>query len=170
MDKQAALRQWQLRMNWTSDGERNLFLLASICCLFLPPLGIVSLGLMNSMLLLASHLVLLLYCATYVARRFAIASSIIIVASLANFLLAQFSGLQHANLLIWFFCGLALLSLPFGIVGLTKAQRGARAALAYRERDEFRWLLTSAPLLYRWKFLELLRETTACQEPSNDKL
>ena len=141
-------------MNWTSDAERNIFLLAGVCCLLLPPLGITSLGLQHILLLLASHLILLLYCAVCVQRRFAIASSIIIMASLANFLLARFSGLQHADVLIWFFCALALASLPFGLAGLKRSEKLATLALDYGEKDEYRWLLTTAPLLYRWKFLE----------------
>ncbi len=152
------LRDWQSRMNWTSDAERNLFLLACICCLLLPPLGISTLGLLPSMLLLASHLVLLLYCATCVKRRFAIASNVIVITSLVNFLLAQYSGLEHPELLVYLFCILALLSLPFGIRGFVLAQSRSRSALSLTERDEFRWLLTEAPLLVRWRFMELLRE------------
>jgi hypothetical protein len=151
------LMAWRLRMNWASDGERYLFLLAAMCCLLLAPLGIASLGLKYSLLLLVSHTVLLLFCSTCIGRRFSIVSNIIVIASLANFLLAQFSGLQHAELLIFFFCGLALLSLPFSLYASGKAQRLARAALDYSEKDQYRWLLTSAPLLYRWKFSELLQ-------------
>lgn len=143
-------------MNWTSDAERYLFLLAAMCCLLLAPLGIASLGLKFSLLLLVSHTLLLVFCATCIGRRFAIASNIIVIASLANFLLAQFSGLQHAELLIAFFCGLALVSLPFSLFGYRKAQVLAQAAMDYSEKDRYRWLLTSAPLLFRWKFSELL--------------
>lgn len=152
------LRDWLSRMNWASDAERNLFLLACILCLLLPPLGIASLGLPLSLLLLASHLVLLLYCATMVQRRYAIVSNIIVMLSLVNFLLANFSGLQRPDVLIYIFCLLAAVSLPFSLPAYLRAQRQAREALQFKEQDDYRWLLTRAPLMPRWRFTELLRE------------
>ena len=154
----AKLRDWLSRMNWASDAERNLFLLGCVLCLLLPPLGIASLGLPLSMMLLASHLVLLLYCATVVQRRYAIASNLIVMLSLVNFLLANYSGLQHADVLIYSFCVLAVVSLPFSLPAYLRAQRQAREALHFSEQEEFRWLLTKAPLMPRWRFTELLRE------------
>lgn len=152
------LQEWLGRMNWASDAERNLFLLGCIMCLLLPPLGIASLGLKLSMLLLASHLVLLFYCATVVQRRYSIASNLIVIVSLVNFLLANFSGLQHSDVLIYIFCLLAFISLPFSLPAYLRAQRQAREALQYREQDDYRWMLTQAPLMPRWRFTELLRE------------
>src|SRR5690606_33918198 len=136
------LREWQSRMNWASDAERNLFLLACISCILLPPLGITSLGIALSGLLLLSHLVLLLYCATNVQRKFSIATNMIVMSSLGNFLLANYSGLRHADIMIYIFCVLALVSLPFAVSGYLRSSRKAREHVAVSDKDGFRWLLT----------------------------
>ncbi|MEZ5338758.1 MAG: hypothetical protein R3F46_10900 [bacterium] len=156
--KQQELREWQGRMNWASEGERNLFLLACTCSVLLPPLGISTLGVEISLMLLFSHLALLLYCATNVQRRFAIATSLIVIISLANFLLAHNSGLKHPELLVYLFSGLGLLSLPFGIRGFLRAQQRARELVSCTAKEDFRWMLTAAPLLTRWRFHDMLRE------------
>lgn len=153
-----SLREWQAKMNWASDAERNVFLLACICCILLPPLGISSLGITLSGLLLLSHLLLLLYCATNVQRKYAIASNLLVMISLANFLLANYSGLRHSDVLIYVFCAMALISLPFAIAGYSRSTRKAGEHASLARQEDFRWMLTSAPLMTRWKFHEKLRE------------
>ncbi|MCB1185558.1 hypothetical protein KDL29_00185 [bacterium] len=161
-DKSASkLREWQSRMNWASEAERNVFLLACICCILLPPLGISSLSIPLSGLLLLSHLLLLLYCATNVQRKYAIASNLLVMISLANFLLANYSGLRHADVLIYVFCAMAFVSLPFSITGYARSSRKATEHASLVQQEDFRWMLTSAPLMTRWKFHEKLREEQA---------
>jgi len=149
---------WLRTLRWISTAERVL----PIVCGVLLLLALVipaAFGHFNAAWPAAIGHALLLLAAAYLAPRWLSSAGLALVAlSILNFTILSFSpagGLAWLGIIIG---GLGLVSLPFTALSHLRLRRRWQAVGGYASRDDFRWLLTQAPLILRWQVRRALAD------------
>ena len=148
---------WLRTLRWVSTTERVLPIVCGV--LLLPALAIpAAFGHFNAAWSAAIGHALLLLAAAYLAPRWLSSACLALIAlSILNFTILSISPLSGLAMLGGSIGWLGLLSLPLTIVGHFRLRRCWQAVAGYVTRDDFRWLLTQAPLMLRWQMRRGLR-------------
>lgn len=148
---------WLRSLRWVSTSERVLPIICGV--LLLLTLAVPSaFGHWKAALPAALGHVLLLLAAAYLAPRWLSSACLALIAlSMLNFTILSISPLSGLAMLGGSIGWLGLLSLPLTVVGHFGLRRRWLAVAGYATRDDFRWLLTQAPLMLRWQMRRGLR-------------
>lgn len=151
-------RDWLRGLRWVSAAERVLLL--AFAALFVIALAVPLVFADWKAVLPAAvgHALLLLAATSIALRRVSEACLALLALSLLNFSILSISPLGGLAMIGGSIGWLGLLSLPFTIVAHITLRHRWQAVAGYRGPDDFRWLLTSAPLILRWQMARALRE------------
>ena len=151
---------WLQNLRWIGRTERVLLIACAALLLLslavLPVFGHWSAAWPAAL----GHILLVLACGYLAPRWLSSAGLALIALSLLNFTILSFSPARGLAWLGIGIGGLGLLSLPFTIAGHFRLGRRWQATADYRGRDDFRWLLTQAPLVLRWQAARTLASLT----------
>jgi len=154
---------WLSRLRWVSFAELVLNYGAVICmglmCAVVTVLG----GAAPALLSAAGHVLLVAAVLVLAPRRLAAPLLGVVLLSLLNFSVAAIAQYASLAAIAWVYLVLGLLLLPFTVVGGLRLSRRWQGVGEYHARDDYRWLLTAAPLALRWQVQYAVRELS--EEP-----
>lgn len=142
---------WLKRLIWVSFFERVLTYAAAIGVVMMFAITAALGSIAAALLSVAGHVLLLLAVVVLVQRRFSTALLALMALSLLNYMLVSIAQYASLTAIGWVYLALGLMLLPFTIGAWLRLCRRWRKVGEYRERDDYRWLVTRAPLSLRWR-------------------
>jgi len=163
-------RDWLVRLRWVTFAERALAWGSLGGCALMFTVAAVLASPLAALLSVGGHLLLLLAVLVLVPRRFSTALLGIVLLSLLNFSIASLAQYALLTVIAWTYFILGLVLAAIALAAWPSFNRRWQAVADYRSRDDFRWLLTAAPLYLRWRMHnaihELYEETAESEEPA----
>jgi hypothetical protein len=151
---------WLLGLRWVSRLEQWPALLAAALSL-----GCAGAALWHGAWLGAAaalaHLALLAAAAALAPRRYCAALLGMVCIALVNYAVVLLVQPPQLALIELAHCGLGLAGLLAAAAALPRLRRAWAGVAKLAGRDDFRWLLTAAPLLLRWRVLAELQALNA---------
>lgn len=150
-------RDWLLGLSWVARSERVLVVVIIACAVIAGAAAGVAATWIAGVAGGTGHLLLLLPAVVIPRRRLSFTVLGLLALSAVNLLVAALARFPALELIALVYGGLGILGLSpaLGIAGRRLRQWGRVADCS--ARDDFRWLLTEAPLMLRWRFAGLLR-------------
>jgi len=143
-------RAWLTTLVWISDAECWLSTFTLTAMAIVPLLLGWQAGWPAAIALFANHLVLFLIVAAVVPRPWTTTALPLLLLSLANLALFAFTGAGGLPVIAIVYALATLIAAGIITPVWLKVTRRWRAIDTYETRDDFRWLVTQAPLLLRF--------------------
>jgi hypothetical protein len=150
-------------------GKLRLVSTAEVLAVWLTPLAALALGALIAgvsgpvlgLAITLCHLKWLAISLGALPRRFALLGAAFCLLSMGKFLMFGWMGFHRMHQLGYLYYGLTLLFACLAALAWIGYTRRWRALAEAYLRDDFRWLVTAAPLPLRWRAAVLLRRYTA---------
>jgi len=149
---------WLVRLRWVSFAERALAWGCLIGCALMFTVAAVLGSPLAAALSVDGHVLALLAVLALAPRRLSTALLGIVLLSLLNFSLASISQYASLAAIAWTYLAVGLVLAAFALAAWPRLNRRWRGVGEYRARDDYRWLLTRAPLLLRWRMYNAVHE------------
>jgi len=162
---------WLVRLRWVSFAERALAWGCLIGCALMFTVAAVLGSPLAAALSVGGHVLALLAVLALAPRRLSTALLGIVLLSLLNFSIASISQYASLAAIAWIYLAAGLVLAALALTAWPRLNRRWRGVGEYRERDDYRWLLTKAPLLLRWRMHnvvhELYEEAAESEDPAS---
>jgi hypothetical protein len=147
---------WLRRLRWVSPLE---CILTGVCCvgvLALFVLGITTGHPGEALLVCGSHVLVLVAVLVVAPRRTSSQWLALVALSLLNYGVALLNAFPGWQFIAWSYAVVGIVSAGWAVSGCPRLRVRWREVSGYRERSDFKWLLTEAPLALRFHFARLV--------------